>query len=411
MIVSQSSVGVAVSNNVLAASSRRPSVDMLRGVVMILMALDHVREYFTNVSFPPEDVSQTSGALFFTRFITHFCAPTFFLLSGTGAFLSVAQGKPVKQISLFLWTRGLWLVILEPTLVGFGWTFLFPFPFAGILWALGWSMVAMALIVRLPLRWVFGLGAVMVVGHNLLDGINLATFGKFYWTWEILHRQGMVFIREPKIGFFVLYPLIPWIGVMALGYVLGAVLLKADRTRVLLLIGATMTGAFLLLRGFNLYGNGTVGMGLSIGPWTAQPTITLSLVSFFNTQKYPPSLDYLLMTLGPALIALAGFEKLGAEAWWARVVNVYGRVPMFYYVFHIYLVHVASIAVALMFGQPSGWLWHGAVWMSSRPPGYGHGLPFIYLVWIVIVAMLYFPCKWFMNFKREHRDWKWLGYV
>jgi uncharacterized membrane protein len=395
----------------ITTSPRRPSVDMLRGAVMIVMALDHVREYFTNVNFPPEDLSQTSGALFFMRFITHFCAPTFFLLAGTGAFLSGSQGKSIAQVSRFLWTRGLWLVILEPTLVGFGWTFQFPFTFASILWALGWSMVALALLVRLPMRWIFGLGMVMVVGHNLLDGIDPAKFGRLYWLWEILHRQGMVFIRKPDVGFFVLYPLIPWIGVMALGYVLGAVLQRPDRARVLFMTGAFMTAAFFLLRGFNLYGNGTVGMGFSTGGWKPQSTWTLSVVSFLNTQKYPPSLDYLLMTLGPALIVLAAFENIGAEGWGARVLNVYGRVPMFYYILHIYLVHLASIVVALMFGQPSDWLWHGAVWTGQRPPGYGHGLGFIYLVWVVIVVALYLPCKWFMNFKREHREWKWLGYV
>ncbi len=411
MALAQSNLDVAASSGPLTPPSRRPSVDMLRGLVMILMALDHVREYFTNASFAPEDLSRTSGAWFFARFLTHFCAPTFFLLAGTGAFLAVAQGKSIAQISRFLWTRGLWLIILELTLVGFGWTFVLPFPFAGILWALGWSMIAMALMVRFPLRWIFGLGLVMVAGHNLLDGIDPSSFGKLSWLWTILHRQGMVFLSEPKIGFFVLYPLISWIGVMALGYALGALLLRADRVKLLALIGAVTTAAFLLLRGFNLYGNGTAGMGLSIGGWKMQSTAGLSVVSFFNTQKYPPSLDYLLMTLGPALILLAGFEKLGSGSRWAQVLNVYGRVPMFYYILHIYVVHVASIVVAMLFHQPSAWLWHGAVWTSSRPPGYGHGLPFIYLMWLVIVAALYPPCEWFMNVKREHKDWKWLGYV
>lgn len=411
MAVSLSSISGTETSTLSAAAPRRPSVDMLRGLVMIVMALDHTRDYLTNLRFQPEDLSRTSGALFFTRFITHYCAPTFFLLAGTGAFLSVAQGKSLRQVSRFLWTRGLWLVLLELSIVGFGWTFVFPFGFAGVLWALGWSMVAMALIIRLPLRWIFGLSAVMIVGHNLLDGIDPGSFGRFAGFWLILHRQGMYWISEPTIGFFILYPLIPWIGVMGVGYALGALLLRADRARLLFLAGSAMVCVFLLLRGFNLYGNGEAGMAMSAGHWTSQPTLALTVVSFLNTEKYPPSLDYLLMTLGPALIALAGFERLGPGGAVARVLNVYGRVPMFYYVLHIYLVHLVSIAVARLFHQPTGWLWHGAVFLSSAPPNYGHNLPFIYLVWMTIVLLLYFSCKWFMNFKREHRQWKWLGYI
>jgi uncharacterized membrane protein len=411
LAVSSSIFSGSISRTVSASTSRRPSVDMLRGLVMIVMALDHVRDYFTNLKFPPEDLSRTWGALFFTRFITHYCAPTFFLLAGTGAFLSVAQGKSIPQVSRFLWTRGLWLVFLELSIVGFGWTFVFPFGFAGVLWALGWSMVALALLVRLPPGWILPLSALMMAGHNLLDGVDPDALGKFSGVWMILHRQGIYWISEPKIGFFILHPLIPWIGVMGLGYGLGAVLLRADRARLLFLVGAAMTCAFLLLRGFNLYGNGVAGMAMSTGHWTSQPTLGLTAASFLNTQKYPPSLDYLLMTLGPALMALAGFEKLGSGGRLARVLTVYGRVPMFYYVLHIYLVHLLSIVVALLFHQPAGWLWHGAVFLSSAPPNYGHHLPFIYAVWITIVALLYFPCKWFMNFKSEHKQWKWLGYV
>ncbi len=393
-----------------APAPRLTSVDLLRGLVMIIMALDHTRDYFSYLRFQPEDLSHTYGTLFFTRVITHYCAPVFSLLAGTGAFLATSRGKTVAEISRFFWTRGLWLVFLELTLMGFAWSFQFPFGFAGVIWALGWSMVAMALIVRLPMRWIAVLGVSMIACHNLLDGISPDSFGRFGGFWTILHTQGMVFIK-PGVGLFVMYPLIPWIGVMACGYALGPLLLRSNRKQLLFRIGLTLTAAFLVLRGFNLYGNGTAGYFFSIGPWHTQPSISLTLISFFNTLKYPPSLDYLLMTLGPALIVLSWFENVNPEKAWARVVLVYGRVPMFYYVLHIYLIHTMAIIAALAFHQPAAWLWHGAMFAQALPDGYGHGLPFIYLMWIIAVAILYLPCRWYMNFKKEHRDWGFLSYV
>jgi uncharacterized membrane protein len=403
-------VTAGTTTHKLQSLPRLISVDMLRGLVMVIMALDHVRDYFTYLTFPPEDLSRTYGTLFFTRFITHYCAPVFFLLAGTGGFLAIARGKTAQEISRFYWTRGLWLVFLELTVISFGWSFTF-LGFAIVIWALGWCMVAMGLIVRMPVRWVASVGIGMIVFHNLLDKVNPDSLGKFSALWMVFHQQGMAFIKPPTIGFVVLYPLIPWIGVMASGYALGALLMRPDRRKLLLRLGFGLTLAFFILRGINLYGNGTVGPATSVGPWSMQATFSLTVISFFNTLKYPPSLDYLLMTLGPALLVLAWFDGFKAERGLSRVLLVYGRVPMFYYVLHIYLIHSLAVIVAYLYHQPSAWLFHGAVFLNPVPAGYGHGLPFIYFTWIAVVALLYLPCRWFMEFKARHRDWSWLSYI
>jgi uncharacterized membrane protein len=415
-VTSNFSVASTASGGQSAAVTlqRIVSVDMLRGLVMVIMALDHTRDYFSNVPFPPEDLTRTSGILFFTRFITHYCAPVFFLLAGTGAFLATARGMSIHQISHFLWTRGLWLMFLELTVVGFGWTFVLPFTAASILWALGWSMVALSVFVRLPIRWIAGIGLTMIACHNLLDRVNPAWFGKSSWLWMLLHSPGFYPVN-PNFGVLVLYPVIPWIGVMAAGYSLGSILLRPDRKKLLLRIGIAITTVFFLLRGINHYGNGIAGlpfgMPIGVGPWSVQGRFTLTVASFVNTLKYPPSLDFLLMTLGPALIALALFDGLNTERGIGRVLLVFGRVPMFYYVLHIYLIHLMAILVAEMVHQPVAWLWRGGFFFSSTPRGYGHDLPFVYAMWILAVLVLYLPCRRFMEFKKRHPDWNWLSYL
>jgi uncharacterized membrane protein len=268
----------------------------------------------------------------------------------------------------------------------------------------------MALIVRLPVRWIAVFGVGMIATHNLLDRINPASFGKFFWLWMLLHSPGPIPIT-PHFTLNCLYSLIPWVGVMAAGFAFGALLLRPDRRKWILTLGISMTVLFLLLRGFNLYGNSTSGVPFSVGPWTPQPTFSLTLISFLNTEKYPPSLDYLLMTLGPSLILLALLDGVKAERGLGRILIVYGRVPMFYYLLHLYLIHILAIVAALAFHQPAAWLWHGGIFLLPTPNGYGHGLPFIYAMWILVVASLYLPCRWFMEFKRRHRDWNWLSYL
>jgi uncharacterized membrane protein len=393
-------------------SSRIGSVDQLRGLVMILMALDHTRDYFSGLPFSPEDMSKTYGALFFTRVITHVCAPVFFLLAGAGAYLSVARGKSLPQVSRFFWTRGLWLIFLELTVLRFAWNFAFAsVPFVQVIWALGWSMVAMALIVRLPIRCIAGLGVAIMLFHNLLDPIAPAALGRFSGLWVVLHTPGLVSIT-PQMKFFVGYPLIPWIGVMAAGYALGALLERQDRRKWLLQLGVALTLAFFVLRTLNLYGNGDAGISSfhssSVGPWKLQPSLTLTVIAFFNTLKYPPSLDYLLMTLGPALIVLACLDGVTAERGLGQILLVYGRVPLFYYILHIFLIHALAIFVGFLFHQPVSWLWYG---LEPRPAGYGHSLPFVYLMWFIVLLILYLPCKSYMAFKSRHRDWGWLSYL
>jgi uncharacterized membrane protein len=396
-------------------SSRIVSVDLLRGLVMMLMALDHTRDYFSGLPFPPEDLSKTFGALFFTRVTTHICAPVFFLLAGTGAYLSVARGKSLPQASRFFWTRGLWLIFLELTVLNFAWNFTFAsIPLVQVIWALGWSMVAMALIVRLPARWIAGLGVAIIVFHNLLDTITPASLGSLSGFWTILHSPGLVSIT-PQIKFFAGYPLIPWVGVMAAGYSMGALLERHDRRKWILGLGVALTLAFLALRTLNLYGNGDAGFPSffpsTVGPWKVQPSLTLTVFAFFNTLKYPPSLDYLLMTLGPALIILACLDGVTAERGPGRVLLVFGRVPLFFYVLHIFLIHTMAILVGSLVHQPVAWLWQGGFIIKPPPPGYGHGLPFVYLMWFLALLILYFPCKWYMAFKSRHRDWVWLSYL
>jgi len=398
--------------NFPAPVARLASVDVLRGLVMVIMALDHTRDFMSYQRFAPEDMAHADGALFFTRFITHFCAPVFAFLAGTGAYLATSRGKSLPQVSWFFFTRGLWLVLLEFTIIDFAWGFV-PWAQGGVIWILGWSMVAMALIVRLPVRWIAVLGLGMIAAHNLLDPINPASFGRFYWLWMLLHSPGRIPVTA-HFSFSVRYVLIPWVGVMSLGFAFGRVLLRPDRRKWILTLGISATLLFFVLRGFNLYGNGIAGLPFgyprSAGPWAVQPTLALTVVSFFNVLKYPPSLDYLLVTLGLALIVLGLLDGTKAARGLSRILLVYGRVPLFYYVLHIYLLNIMARVVAIVFRQP---VWHGTVIadFAQRPVGYGHGLPFIYAMWILAVAILYLPCRWFMELRARHRDWAWLSYL
>jgi uncharacterized membrane protein len=416
MVTAASSPAIATvspkTSFVPAQAPRLVSVDVLRGLVMILMALDHTRDFMSYQRFAPEDVAHASAALFFTRFITHYCAPVFAFLAGSGAYLSTRRGKSLSQLSRFFITRGLWLVLLEFTIVDFAWGFV-PWAHGGVIWILGWSMVAMALIVWLPVRWIASLGLGMIVTHNLLDRINPASFGGFYWLWMLLHTPGRINVTD-HFMFPARYVLIPWVGVMALGFAFGTVLLRHDRRKCILTLGISATALFFVLRAINVYGNGIAGLPFgfprSAGPWSVQPTLAGTVMSFFNVLKYPPSLDYLLITLGPALILLGLLDGARAVRGLSRILLVYGRVPLFYYVLHIYLLNIMARVASVAFHQP---VWHETVIgdFAQRPVGYGHGLPFIYAMWILAVAILYRPCLWFMEFRNQHRDWGWLSYL
>ncbi|MFN2455657.1 MAG: DUF1624 domain-containing protein [Pyrinomonadaceae bacterium] len=384
---------------------RLDSVDFLRGLVMVIMALDHVRDYFHYATplFDPTDLTKTNAALFLTRWVTHFCAPVFVFLAGTGAFLSAARGKTRGELSRFLLTRGLWLVFLELTLIRFGWSFNVDYQFTvgQVIWAIGWSMVVLAVLVYLPVWIVTACGVLMIATHNLFDPIQSASLGSFHWLWAILHHPEML---EPLAGrkFFTAYPLVPWIGVMAAGYGFGQVLLFEShrRRRWLLSLGTALTLSFIILRAVNVYGDPQ--------RWAKQSSGLFTLLSFINCTKYPPSLLYLLMTLGPAIIALALFDGVRDSSHaLIRPFVVFGRVPLFYYLLHIPLIHLLAVVFAV---SRYGTKIFSIGPTDKLPEDWGYTLPVVYLVWLGVVLALYPLCRWFANLKRRRRD-AWLSYL
>lgn len=381
------------------AVSRLASIDLLRGLVMVLMALDHTRDFFAAGGFNPRDVADP--ALFLTRWITHFCAPIFVFLAGISAFLYGAQKRTTDDVSWFLLTRGVWLVFIEITVVRLGWTFSFDTSYfiLQVIFALGASMVALAALVYLP-RWAIAtIGLAMIFGHNALDGIKAEAFGAWAPIWNVLHAPEILKFGS-GVKVFALYPLIPWIGVMAAGYALGPVFLRERSERVsrLLRLGAAVTLGFVLLRATNLYGNPSA--------WTVHETALGAILSFIDCDKYPPSLLYLAMTLGPALMLLAVFEFVRGRL--ADAVTTFGRVPFFYYIAHIFLIHALAIAFACVTGADLSWLF--GEFPAPKPEGYGLGLAGVYAVTLLVIGLLYPLCRWFAAVKRRRRDW-WLSYL
>lgn len=410
---------VSDSESQIKSGRRLDSVDLLRGLVMVIMALDHTREFFSYVRTPPEFLPLTNLSYFFARWITHFCAPTFFLLAGTGAYLYAARGRKTGEVASFLVKRGLWLVLLEFTLVDFGFSFKPGLVFAGVFYAIGLCLVLLAAVVWLPEKWIAAIGLGIIFLHNLTDRIRPESLGAFKVPWQLLHVPGVIPIRTPDIFFPNLYVILPWFGVMAAGYALGALLMKKpeQRRRIIFAIGATATVLFFVLRFTNAYGQPPVEGALipfAAGPYVHQATVAKSIIAFFNVSKYPPSLQFVLMTLGPALMLLAWFDGMDLSAgrnWLWRKVVVYGRVPMFYYILHLWLIHCMAILVAVAHGQSYGWLFHGAGLTGPGPNDvYGYGLPFVYLMWAIVVILLYPVCAWFAEYKLTHKQW-WLRYL
>jgi uncharacterized membrane protein len=380
-----------------AVTSKRvriESIDVVRGAIMILMALDHVRDYFGDVNVFTTDLAHTTIPLFFTRWITHFCAPVFFLLTGTGAYLSLRK-KSKPELSRFLFTRGLWLIFLEVTVTRcLGWQFNFDYRVTGliVLWALGWAMILLSVLVYLPASVVTAFGVVMIASHNLLDSVDSSNP-----LWSILHSPGV--IVNPPHMVFVGYPLIPWVGVTAAGYGLGQIYgWPSERRRAFLLrLGIGLTAAFCILRALDRYGDPE--------RWTTQKSAAFTVLSFLNTTKYPPSLLYLLMTLGPALLFLWTVDS--GTPRWLRPALIVGKVPMFYYLLHIPLIHLLAVAVCYArYGQVH-WMFESP--LVRQPPGWGYSLPVIYLVWACVVLTLYPLCRWFAGLKQRRGD-LWLSY-
>jgi len=367
---------------------------------MILMALDHTRDFFGVLSISPTNLAQTTVPLFLTRWITHFCAPTFFLLTGTGAFLARGR-KSTSELSRFLVVRGLWLILLELTVLRcFSYQFNADYQVTMliVIWALGWAMVVLGALVWLPVSAVLAVGLAMVVGHNLLDGVRSAN----PW-WVILHAQGFV-VNRPGFVVFVAYPLIPWVGVTAIGYALGMIYRwEAGRRRTWLLrLGAGLTAAFVVLRVINGYGDPA--------RWASQASSALTAVSFLNVTKQPPSLLFLLMTLGPALLMLRVLDDRTPRL--LRPALTFGRVPLFYFILHFTLIHLLAVILCYVQNGAVHWMFESpnlGAYPFTAPPHWGVSLPTVYAIWIAVVAMLYPICAWFAAVKRRRSD-PWLSY-
>ena len=386
-------------------TSRLAGIDALRGAVMILMALDHTRDFVnaSAMSFSPTDLSRTTPVLFFTRWITHFCMPVFMFTAGAGAFLWWRQGKGTRgELSRFLWTRGLWFIFLEITVMRLAYNFQYPgrFPvFLLILWIFGICMILMAALVHLPWRWLLAFSVAGIALHNCLDRAPFTNFG-----WGVIHRPGLY--KVAGVPVLIPYTLLPWLAVMAGGFCFAQLLMDSPevRRRRLRWIGLAMMLAFVILRGIDRYGDPA--------PWSVQKSGVFTVLSFLNCTKYPASLDFLLMTLGPALVMLAWLDGRS----WARTnpLIVFGRVPLFYFVLHFYLIHALALLLALARygGRAWAFVFNPAPSMGGQgfPPGYGYSLAATYVIWLVVVASLYPVCRWYAGYKSTHRS-RWLSYL
>ena len=400
-----------MSNTVNIAFDRRPpnlrrieAVDVVRGLIIALMALDHVRDFFGDQSAQPTDLASTTVALFFTRWVTHICAPTFFLLSGVSARLTLGRmSKPA--LSRFLLSRGAWLIFLELVVMRFALQFNVDYQVTiiTVLWGLGWAMMGLAGLIWLPSWLIAGFGVILVAGHNALGGIDSSSFGERP-LWSFLHAPGILFSNGHSVV-VVSYVLIPWVGVTALGYVLGQIYQfnAARRRRLLLGIGLSLTMGFVVLRWLDVYGDPV--------PWTTQRSVLWTIISFLNTSKYPPSLLFLLMTLGPTLLLLSVFENGVPRL--LRPALILGKVPLFFYVLHFYLIHLLATAASyLRYGEVANTFRSPdlAHFPFIQPPGWGAPLSVIYFLWIAVIVLMLPLCYWYARLKDRRKDW-WLSYL
>lgn len=389
-------------------STRIESIDILRGLVMVIMALDHVRDYFHLNAFvsDPMNLETTTPMLFFTRFITHYCAPVFIFLAGTSAFL-YGQKRSKKQLSTFLITRGIWLILVEIFINNFLWWFDPSFGFINlqVIWAIGMCMILLGILLHLPKWMLVTLGLLLVFGHNALDGYTYTgqSFGEVIW--YILHQMNGFPIGENRMVWFS-YPIMPWLGVIILGYCFGT-WYKRDfdtqlRSKYLLYLGIGSIALFFIIRGLNVYGD--------IMPWAIQKDTTTTIMSFFKVSKYPPSLSFLLITLGPSFLFLRGIENVKNKL--TNFLLVYGRVPFFYYVIHIFVIHfTALMGLIITGGNWRNMIITNDVFREGKLAGYGYSLWVVYLVWIGIVLVLYPICKRYMDYKANNKGKWWLSYL
>lgn len=389
-------------------TSRIESIDILRGVVMIIMALDHVRDYFHYDSFfgDPSNIETTTPILFFTRFITHYCAPVFIFLAGTSAFLYGSK-KTKPDLFKFLLTRGVWLIFLEIVVNNFIWTFDFSYSaqIFQVIWAIGFSMICLSFLIYLPKKILLVLGVILVVGHNALDNIIMKGENFQDIVWYLIHQQKFLVINPDHV-IVLQYPVIPWIGLIILGYLLGTFYQKGFdaviRRKWLLRLGVSTVILFFSIRGLNIYGDLT--------PWTAQDTIEKTIFSFFSLSKYPPSFLFFCITIGPALLFLYLFDSTKNKI--TDFFLVFGRVPLFYYFLHVLLIHLLAIGGILIFGGDwKNMILSADVFMEAKLINYGYSLPIVYLIWISVILLLYPLSKKYMTYKANNKNKWWLSYL
>ncbi len=386
------------------------SIDILRGLVMMIMALDHVRDYLhiTAATDSPTNLATTTPALFFTRWITHFCAPIFVFLAGCSAYLS-GRRKTTRELGQFLIKRGFWLILVELVIVTFGWTFnpLYNNFILQVIWATGIAMILLGLCVRLPYVVVLVTGLVIVCLHNLLDYPEAAVHGQVGF-WDDLIHHGMFSIYSfhfaPTHHFIILYAFLPWTGILFLGYGFGRFfethITAAARKKTFLLLGTGMILAFIIIRFVNGYGDPK--------GWSGQRSPLFSLLSFVNVNKYPPSLDYILMTLGTGIVCLGLFERARPQSY--RIPIVFGRVPFFYYILHLYLIHLIGMIIFFAEGYPAKDIAPQSFPFLFRPDHFGFGLFAVYAIWVGVLVILLPICNWYNKYKDTHKQW-WLSYL
>jgi len=394
-------------NQLTATRTRVQSIDVLRGIVMIIMALDHVRDFFHNDAFQhdPLNPATTTPILYFTRWITHFCAPTFVFLAGVSAWLS-GKRRTRAQLSSFLIKRGVWLIFIEAVIISLALTFnpLYNAIIFQVIWAIGISMVLLGLIVRLPWKVIFTIGILIVACHNLLDYPEAARHHQVNFFWDLVHDGRFdIYTYAPGHSLIIAYAFLPWTGIMIMGYCAGKLFESAmdaiKRQKILLTLGFGLIVLFIILRWINAYGDPD--------PWSVQRNGVATFLSFMNVHKYPPSLMYACITLGPSLIALALLEKV--QNGFTTFVQVYGRVPFFYYVIHFYLIHTLTVIAFFLSGYGKNDI-VGQTPFLFRPLTFGYDLWFVYIIWMVVVLLLYPVCKWYNKYKSVHYQW-WLSYL
>lgn len=384
------------------------SIDVLRGAVMVIMALDHVRDFFhyTASTDSPTNLMTTTAPLFFTRWITHFCAPTFLFLAGISAYLT-GQKKTIRQLASFLIKRGFWLVLVEVFIVTLAWTYnpFYNLIILQVIWAIGLSMIILGCMLWLPLNIIL-LAGLMIIGlHNLLDYAEISRHGQVNILWELMHH-GNFKVESLSASHLVVivYAFLPWTGIMLTGYGLGRIFTPgfyaASRRSILFGLGSSFLLLFIFLRFLNQYGDPA--------PWHTQRSQFFTFLSFINLSKYPPSLDYITMTLGAAMIMLGLLDRISKNSF--SFLRVFGTVPFYFYVLHLYLVHAITVIVFFIQGYSTKDIPPQHSPFLFRPDHFGFHLPGVYLIWLLVLLILYPLCKKYNRYKSNHTQW-WLSYL